>query len=320
MQKFQVVPSKRVRIPSLDDLARPNYIEWEYRQEQAEHIRQILEQYPPAEAKKYIDLIHSLENIGFTDSSDFGFSSRIPAEYARVYHILSHLKTCVDSPQAIPLIDQVSLSVPDFGERMLNKVRHYRYLLFTDNHYEKEKYSARDFWGGQVYEDLQDAYKHHLERNRKQVDGDGANAICKTHLMRLVPQGSGLATYWWCPICHDDDPVFCHAKTIQGIFGNAAPKEDGVSGTVLKLNMSAKIKQQSVVFPLGLDEIYISQQTDSYDIEKFLIVYTSSSTPLKPLRDIKCYISPKAGLTKNCEHMLYDHFGPNSIFVQKSGK
>lgn len=320
MQTFQVIPSTRVKIPSLDDLARPDYIEWDYRQKQEEAIRQIQNECPPAEAKKYIDLIHSFESNGFVHSIDLSILSGIPVEYKGISNTLMHLKICVDSPQAIPLIDQVSPSVPGFAERTLNKARYLWYLLFTDNHYEKEKYFARDLWGNQAYEDLRDAYKHHIERNRKRVDGDGANAICKTHMVRLVPRRSGLASYWWCPICHDDDPVFCHAKTVRGILGNAAPKEDGVFGSVLKLNISAKISQQPVFFPLELDEIYISPRTDCYDVEKFLILYTSYNKPLRPLRKIKCYISPKAGLTKNSENMLRDHFGPNAFFTRKSGE
>jgi hypothetical protein len=60
---FTVIPSTRVEIPSLDDLARPDYLDWHLRRVRQNAIRQLQEEYPPDEAQRWISSINRLESI-----------------------------------------------------------------------------------------------------------------------------------------------------------------------------------------------------------------------------------------------------------------
>jgi len=164
--------------------------------------------------------------------------------------------------------------------------------------------------GWRLQASLSEAFALQCLRNQNKIANRGDQAVCQAHLIYFVKQSAGPMSFWWCPVCHDDMPLFTGVKTICGVLDQNQPVQPIQHGNELCVNLRAWLESSALIPPV-LQEVYIDQLHDEHDVEWFIVQYNSqqSQQGWPPLRQMHVRIAANAKLSEHVLRQIQQNFG-----------
>ncbi len=298
----EVVLSKRVRIPTLSELRNENFERNELRRINKEAREELQRTMSGEELKRNLEFLDGLDELNI--ESPGSIYGSVPSPYRQQTILMNNIKG-IDSPMAIDLLENVSKEIPSVKDVVGKNIGMYRSFIkdkSSDKAIKEKVYSeASREW-------FFDACKAIEQRNRRKIAENGAQAVCAQHFVRLELHQTAHASVYWCPVCHDDEPVYTGVKTIMGVLSHEFSSRDHFENGLLHVNLSGCLKDPNQFLPLDLDEIFIGS-IDPYEVELFITTYKSERKYTRPsLKNMKCKVSSKARLPEHTRRLLLDTF------------
>jgi hypothetical protein len=123
------------------------------------------------------------------------------------------------------------------------------------------------------------AIRSQLDRNRRMVDNDWRNAVCRNCLARYELHRVRFAYWRWlsfarCRTCHGDHVCYTRARKIEGWLDDRMAASQEQTGDAVRVNLLHCLPPQSLPLPADLDELVVAD-TEDEDVETLIFFYRS---------------------------------------------